>query len=72
MKRKPTRPEEPPAYLNLRGEPIDLVALRRMLLSRPDEHDETARKPTAQPGAKAPRAARVRKLGSGGSGECRP
>jgi len=57
MKRKPTRAGEPPAYVNLRGEPIDLAALRRVLLSRPEASEEPFDKPPAKPPAKAPRVA---------------
>ena len=34
--------------MNLRGEPIDLAALRRLLLSGPQDRDQPARKPAAQ------------------------
>ena len=49
MKRKPTRTGEPPAYVNLRGEPIDLDALRRVLLSHGMPDPEAGKPATTKP-----------------------
>ena len=57
MKRKPLRPGEPPAYVNLRGEPIDLDALRWVLLDHARADDVLARQPAARPTAPPPRVA---------------
>ena len=51
MKRKPTRPGQTPAYVNLRGEPIDLDALRRVLLSHGMPDPEVNKLRTAKPAA---------------------
>ena len=59
MKRKPTRLGEPAPYANLRGEPIDLAALQRSLLGRPEAGAEALHKPPANPAAKAPRLAHM-------------
>ena len=57
MKRKPLRPGETPAYVNLRGEPIDLDALRRVLLDHARADNVLARQPAARPTAPPARVA---------------